>query len=392
MTFVHFLTGSYWPDRGGMEDSVARIARLLMRSGDHACIVYVRDTRPPAEGERREGIERVVYFREAKAELAPPALASVTGYLDERYRLDYLLFRNAVADALAAHPADRHLLVSFYLSSSGFLAQHVAAELGLPHVAHASGSDLSADLHNPHRAAPIELVLRGAAHVVTLSGEQERWLRVGGLRRDRMTTIHNALPEDFPADRWRFAPDARVRLVSDTGYQFNKGTHVLFAAYRRLVRRGVDAMLTVVGKTEAAGRAYWERERARLADELGDRVRLLEWMDAPMLHELRLRSHLYCSATLGEGCSLARLAALAAGMPIVSTRCGELPDLAEDMAHVRLAPPGAVDRFATALEEAARELPRVAEKIDDAALDRLRRHLAPARELAQWETVLRNLG
>jgi glycosyltransferase involved in cell wall biosynthesis len=391
VTFVHFLTATYWPDRGGMETWVAGLARLLTRPGDRACVVYVRDSRPPDAGERSPGDARVVYFRRAKAELAPPALASVTAYPDERYRLDYLLFRNAVAEAVAAHPGDRHVLVSIYLSSSGFLAQHVAAELGLPHVACAAGSDLSADLHNPHRAAPIELVLRGAAHVVAQSGEQERWMRAGGLRRDGVTVIHNALPDDFPPDRWRLPEAKPLRLVCDTGYQFNKGTHVLFAAFRRLLGGGVDATLTVVGRTEAGNRAFWERERARLGAELGDRVRLLDWIEPSALQELRMGSHLYCSATLGEGCSLARLAALATGMPLVSTRCGELPDLAADLAHVRLAPPGSIDGLAAALDETARGLSRLAETIDGAALDRLRRHLTPARELAQWETVLRGV-
>jgi glycosyltransferase involved in cell wall biosynthesis len=392
VTFLHILTGVYWPDRGGLEESIARIARLITRSGGRSCIIYVRDTQPPADDTKGPGAGTVVYLRKAKTDLAPPALASVTGYPDERYRLDYLLFRNGVAETVAAYPSDRHIVVSFYLTSSGFLAQHVASELALPHIACSGGGDLSADLHNPHRMHPVEFVLRRATHVVTLSREQEYWLRVHGLRSERVTTIHNALPEDFPTAQWRFKPDADVHVVSDSGYRFLKGLHLLFAAYRSAVRGGVRATLTVMGLTESGARGYWERERARLSDEFGDRVRFLDWVDKPKVYDLLLASHLYCSATLGEGCSLARLAALALGMPIVSTACGELPELAAAMGHVRLVPPGSVDHLSAALEETARALPSLALKIDQRVLETLRKHLSPSRELAQWEGLLREVG
>jgi glycosyltransferase involved in cell wall biosynthesis len=389
VTFVHILTSSYWPHRGGMEESVGRIAALLTRPGDRTCIIYVRDTKPAPEGAEAPDGGKVVYLWQEKAGLAPPALASVTGYPSERHRMDYLLFRNRVSDTMTAHPAHRHVLLSVYLSDSGFLAQHVASELAIPHIARASGSDLSADLHNPYKMHAVELVVRRATHVVTVSREQEGWLRATGLRANRITTIHNSLPDDFPAERWQFRSDADIHLVSDGGYQFNKGTHLLFAAYRHAVRRGVSAVLTVAGETEQGGRAYWERERARLTEEFGGRVRLLDWIDQRKVYDLLLGSHLYCSATLGEGCSLARLAALALGMPIISTRCGELPDLAAGMAHVRLVPPGSTDRFAGAVEQAARELPALASRIDGGAIDTVRKHLLPSRELSQWESVLR---
>ncbi|HXJ78356.1 MAG TPA: glycosyltransferase family 4 protein [Candidatus Methylomirabilis sp.] len=388
MTFVHMLTDSYWPDRGGMEESVARIAHLLTRSGDRTCTIYVRDTRPPAEGATDPGGGTVVYLWNAKAALAPPVLASVTTYPEERYRLDYLLFKNAVAEAVARHASSRHVIVSFYLTTAGFLAQHVAAELGIPHVARATGSDLSADLHNPHRMAPVEFVLRRASHVVTLSREQARWLEFAGVGAERVTMIHNSLPDDSPAERWRFRPEGDVHIVSDSGYRFQKGTHLLFAAFRGAVRDGVRATLTVVGPAESRARAYRERERASLSEELGDRVRLLDWMDKPKVHDLLLVSHLYCAPTLGEGCSLARLAALALGMPIVSTACGELPDLAADMDHVRLVPPGSIVRLAAVLEQTVRDLPRMASQIDGHRLNALSEHLSPSRELAQWDALL----
>jgi glycosyltransferase involved in cell wall biosynthesis len=388
VTFVHILTGTYWPDRGGMEESVARIAHLLTRSGDRTCIIYVRDTRSPVEEATAPDGGTVVYLRNAKASLAPPALASVTAYPEERYRLDYLLFRNAVAESVAMHPSSQHVIVSFYLSTSGFLAQHVASELGLPHIARASGTDLSADLHNPHRMPPVEFVLRRASHVVTLSHEQTRWLQLNGLRTERVTMIHNSLPNGSPTDRWRFRRDGDVHIVNDSGYQFVKGTHLLFAAFRRAVQGGVRATLTVVGPTESRARAYWERERARLSTEFGDRVRLLDWIDKPRVYDLLLSSHLYCAPTLAEGCSLARLGALTLGMPVISTACGELLDLAADMDHVRLVPPGSTARLAAVLEQTARDLPLLASQIDGHAVQALREHVSPSRELAQWEALL----
>jgi len=389
VTFVHILTPTYWPDRGGMEESVARIAQLLARSGHRICTTYVRDTSPPTDAPTPAVDGSVVYLRRAKAPLASPALASVTAYPEERYRLDYLLFRAAVAEAIAKHPSSRHLIVSFYLTTSGFLAQHVASDLGIPHIASASGNDLSADFHNPYRMPPIEFVLRRADHVVTLSGEQERWVKQSNLRTGRVTTIHNSLPDGVLTGRWRFNRDRDVHIVNDSGYHFRKGTHLLFAAFRCAVGGGARATLTVAGSTESQTRAYWERARAALSAEFGERVRLLDWIDKSKIHDLLLSSHLYCAPTFGEGCSLARLAALALGMPVISTACGELLDVAAHMDHVRLVPPGSTDRLAAALEETVRELPQVASRIDGDAVQALRQHLSPAREFAQWDAVLR---
>src|SRR5438874_333130 len=121
---------------------------------------------------------------------------------------------------------------------------------------------------------------------------------------------------------------------------------------------------------------------------LGDRIRLHGHIDPESVRTHLLSSDVYCSATLGEGCSLARSAAMVTGIPIVSTNCGELADLASDVPHVRLSQPADSSGFLEALRDMCVGVLTGRVTIDTSAVDRWCHYFRPEREQEEWRACI----
>src|SRR5262249_30997163 len=141
-------------------------------------------------------------------------------------RLQVLLLRREIHRELINRPADHHLLLSFYLSTAGFVAQHVASEFGLAHVACARGSDVGRDIFTQDGVGAVEFVLRRASCVVTMNLEHRRFIRDIIGRREDVYTIYNAIPPHV-RPVWTRNTSGTVRLVSLGGYSVKKGTNIL---------------------------------------------------------------------------------------------------------------------------------------------------------------------
>jgi glycosyltransferase involved in cell wall biosynthesis len=125
-----------------------------------------------------------------------------------------------------------------------------------------------------------------------------------------------------------------------------KGHGNLLEAAARLVARGIPFELWLAG--EGPERAAIER---RIGERgLGDRVRLLGTVPhAELLGMYRDgRADCVVLSSLYEGLSVARVEAMAYGVPVIAPGVGGLPELLEDGAGV-LVPPGDADALAEAL-------------------------------------------
>lgn len=96
----------------------------------------------------------------------------------------------------------------------------------------------------------------------------------------------------------------------------------------------------------------------------------------------------YVSATLGEGSSSARISALCMGLPIVSTNCGELADVAQAANHVWLADPGDLDHFHEMLLQACEDLMAARVMVDPTLVSEWRTSFASDREWAAWAQLM----
>jgi glycosyltransferase involved in cell wall biosynthesis len=396
MIVCHIVTRRFSPQTGGLEASAFRIARTLARCANVSVVVHVLAEDYPLTANTYHGMD-LSLIGVARKELEEP-LAYGRGTLGdivkqyeiqiERARLDYLLLRNAVEERMLARPHARHAIISFLMSHAGIIAQRVADSAGIPHILGVRGSDFSLHLHDNIQLSGITMALKNCRRIVTTNREQERLLDAFYGVGDKTATIHNSLEPEQLETAWRASSGEAPLLVSDSGYSFKKGTHLLMRGFEHVRAQGVRARLIIAGTTEASTKAYWQGRKQEMAERYGGDVEFRDHQSLADVARLLESGHMYCSATLGEGCSLARAAALVAGIPIVSTRCGELPDLAADASHVAIARPGDADGYARSLAEMCARVAGGDIRVDEALIARWKRYFHPVREAREWRAVV----
>ena len=158
-----------------------------------------------------------------------------------------------------------------------------------------------------------------------------------------------------------------------------KGIPELLDAFAGL-RPGVpDALLVCAGEgdIEAA-----ERQARRLG--LGDAVRFPGWIDGEEKRAWLARAALFVLPSHAEGLPMSLLEAMAAGLPVVASAVGGIPDVVHDGVNGYLVAPG--DRVAL-LRAMGRVLgdPQLGAALGAAGRAAMRARCAPARVLADLE-------
>jgi glycosyltransferase involved in cell wall biosynthesis len=389
MLVLHFVTTMFPPFPGGLEQWTLRLARSLKAAGCHV-IVHVRAGGTEFDFAAAAGDLEICRLAEQWSPWIEPLIDS--GWTEqqlrpERWRLEFLSLRNLIRQAIQRFPDCRHVIISNFITLVGFLATNVADDLGLPHIACVVGTDFSRGFRDPLERSIITEVVRSAARIVTMNGEQERALRKRyGV--NEVQTIHMSVDGQVFDLRWFPRECPSVALICDGGYSYKKGTQVLIAAFAKLREEGVPVTLALCGTTERGQETYWHKQRQRLWERFPDAVFLHDHLELPQVWQLMLQTNLYCSATLGEGCSLARAAALCVGMPIVTTATAEILDLAADAPHIRLAPPGDAEGFRQALRQAIQDIRDRRLTVDAGRLPEWREHFSANRERHEWLQLL----
>ncbi|HVS64175.1 MAG TPA: glycosyltransferase [Thermoanaerobaculia bacterium] len=174
-----------------------------------------------------------------------------------------------------------------------------------------------------------------------------------GFREDQMVTIPNPAPRTLEAD----VPPERVAELRDT-HGLPEHVPVIGTLTRLFEAKGleylIDAMPTILESCPQARvlilgdgplRADLERRARQL--ELTDRIRFLGFQQDVAAH-LRLFT-VMVMPSLEEGMPLAALESVAAGVPVVATRVGGLPDVVLEGETGMLVEPGDADGLAKVL-------------------------------------------
>jgi glycosyltransferase involved in cell wall biosynthesis len=387
---LHMITSSVDPARGGMERSVLRLANLFLAADKVSkVVIYSRDDLE-IRANNGELSPRVVLLRPDRNRLMEPLGGLDRTLVDpgEKYRIEGLLLKWHVAKAMSEDPAARHVLISFFISTSGFVAQHVANKLHIPHIASMRGTDFSRDFHSPYGFPAVAFVVQSADMIVTTNLEQHEAL--SHLHHSRsLSLIYNAICDGLP--EWRPHPTARIRLISDSGYSFKKGSHVLLSSVWNLANRGLSVHLDLFGRTETREQAYWCALRSSYMSRAPQIFSFDDHIAPGDIPKRLVASDLYCSASLGEGCSDSISTALGIGMPVVATRTGALSELAKDASHIHLCATGAEDDFVMTLEKAITVTRVHTALVDTHWLRALRGRLSLEAESRSWLDVLENL-
>jgi predicted glycosyltransferase/glycosyltransferase involved in cell wall biosynthesis len=389
-TFFHILISSIDPEHGGMEESAARIAGHFLAMGRTKVAVY---TRAAHACERPSSLVAEVDFIPLYPQMQE-VFSALSGDAADTQAETYRLAKNYFVQQVGARIQDfsdlRHVIVSFYISSTGFIAQHAASELGIPHIASVRGTDFNKDFFNPYRFSGVEFVAKNANSIVTTSENQRSVLRRFIPEISRIKTIYNSIDYPLP-DRAPRTTCGTLELISDCGFSYKKCTQVLFDAFERTCNSDSRIRLTIVGSIANEERAFWDKTISSFGQRLKGRLRVLGHIPKSEVIELLRRSDIYVSASLGEGCSNGQLAALAMGMPIVSTRTGALPEIAANAPHVMFCEPGDALSLSNALSLMIAGTRSGNLVIDNLRVASWRELVNPERERYQWEQVVANI-
>jgi glycosyltransferase involved in cell wall biosynthesis len=147
-------------------------------------------------------------------------------------------------------------------------------------------------------------------------------------------------------------PDTIV-VITVANLRHEKAYDVLLDAAAQAIGNRSDLLFLSVGQGPLA--AEMEERRIRLG--LGDRFRFLGFRRD--VHDLLAAADVFCLASRNEGLPVALMEAYAAGLPVVATRVGGLPEVVEDgRSGLLVAPedPGALAEaiLAVAADEARR--------------------------------------
>jgi len=164
-------------------------------------------------------------------------------------------------------------------------------------------------------------------------------------------------------------------------FQESKGIFDLIEAAALVARQRPGIVLELGGDREVDEVRDLAAKRG-----LAENVRLLGWVRGAEKLDTFRRAHLFVLPSYREGLPVAMLEAMAAGLPIITTPVGGIPQVIEDGVHGMLVEPGDIEGMSTAIlrlldDEEARS--RVADANAEAAM---RNHdaTALARKLSLW--------
>jgi len=399
MIHIHIVANKISPAKGGLEQSIFRIANFLSSINDFKVYLYIRNQPSSAPITTNEQNIYVYDIYKVRQNFFEPygefnnSVLNTKSKETESNRLDFLILRNVIKKFIdTSDDNDHHLIMSFYISNAGFLCQHVVDDLNIPHIACVRGTDFSRDLYGTNKLHAIEWVLKKATRVVTTNRDHLEQIKKIFKRDKKVSIIYNSV-NSLPS--WTYNAKKNIKLISDGGLSFKKGTHILLKSFETLIKNGYLIDITIIGEIEEINQRYWEKILNNYYLNYKNRFNFYNYLEINKLTELILKSDLYCLPTLGEGCSNSRVRALCMGIPVVSTMTGELKDVLHlfgDNSFIRACQPGDEMEFSNILEEMVN---RISDNIliqqNKNYVSSIKRLFSSDQEKNEWERIIRDL-
>jgi len=249
-----------------------------------------------------------------------------------------------LATACALHRCD---LIHVNLGSHGscyrkLLLLAAPRRLGTPYLLHLHGSAFEGFWSgaSPRMQRRIDRLFQDAAQVVVL-GEGGRALLARRLPGMGAVVLPNAAPP-LARDPERASTPVQILFLGELGPR--KGAAVLIEALGRLNAQAPwRAVLAGDGDVQAL------RRRAAALDLL-NRVEVLGWAEPPTVEVLLARSHILALPSFEETLPMAVIEAFGAGLAVVATPVGAVPEIVIDGQTGLLVPPGEAAALACALQ------------------------------------------
>ncbi len=264
------------------------------------------------------------------------AAAKLRAFVSALLRFTGLLLGGRVA-AVHAHSASN----ASFRRKSVFLA--LARRAGKPYIFHLHGGAFDRYYAGASRLerAWIERTVRGAEVVFVLSENWAAWLRQTIGHPDVRVLPNPVLPVALPAD----VPREPHTLLFLGRLEEAKGVFVLIQALARLGGVRPQLRAIIAGEGDLAG----VRAAAAAAGVAG-RVELPGWVAGEAKARLLARAGVFVLPSRFEGVPMALLEAQAAGLPVVATRVGGIPQVVVEGYSGMLAEPDDVASLVAALK------------------------------------------
>lgn len=276
-------------------------------------------------------------------------------------------------------------LVHTHTSKAGILGRLAARLAGVPHIVHTPHGHYFVGGYAGRALTHLFVRLeRWAARftdrIVGLTEQEIRDHVARGIGRpEQFVVIPSgiALPEfgataDAPALRAALGLPASATVVGAVGrLEPIKGHRYLLEAVGRLAPRCPDLHVALVGDGELLAELRHDAERAGLAS----RAHFLGWREdvATLLHAFDL----FALPSLNEGQGRALVEAMAAGLPIVASAAGGIPEVLAGGAAGLLVPPADAGALARAIETLLAD-PALRARLGAAARERAGRYTVEA--------------
>ena len=216
----------------------------------------------------------------------------------------------------------------------------------IPVILHLHGSEFQIFYEDESGTAAkrfISYVFDSASHVVVLSDTWKDW--VSSISKNpRIIPIYN--PASLPPVATPFSARDEHTLLFLGRLGKRKGTYDLLHAIAKISGEFPNLKLLLGGDGEID---LVKGEVSRLGIE--NHVTLLGWVSGEQKEQLLKAASIYVLPSYNEGLPMSILEAMAAGLPIVSTPIGGIPEAITDGFEGRLVEPGDVDGLAAALRE-----------------------------------------
>lgn len=256
-----------------------------------------------------------------------------------------------------------------------------------PVIFHIHGSQF--DSYYEHSSSPltrwlIKAVLDRSRFVAVLSDSWQRWV-ITVTRNRNVTKIPNPIVVAEAMTERTSAQSARTMLFLGRLGQ-RKGIYDLLDAVKRLTARHPQLVLLCAGDGETV-------EVKRRAQQLGiaSHVRVLGWVSGNEKEQLFAQSSICVLPSYGEGLPVALLEAMAAGLPIVASDVGGIPEAVADGVEGLLIKAGDVAALDAALDRLLADA-QLRERMGGAARSKVLKSFAAERVFGQLGEMYQTLG
>jgi glycosyltransferase involved in cell wall biosynthesis len=372
-------------DAGGVSTSLSRIARGLSTHYNAQVDILMLNSNQHAEFNPR-GRNGIIKLDQRLDNVTVYKLTSWTGGSSpEQYWVDV---HYALLDL--ARERRYNLMQAFYASITGFPTVYAAHELNIPSIVSIRGNDIISDVFKSERFPYLKWALENATQFTAVSKESLQKARILSACPDKGRAILNSIrPEDYSEGTQEF--DVPHPIIGSLAvFKNKKGIEALLCAFSMLLQHYPTAHLLLVGFVipgeqhgfETLVTKYNLNERMTMTGRIPrhDALRYIRSMD------------IFAFTSLHDGCPNTVLEAMLAGVPIIATRAGAVPQLIENGKHGLLVDPGSATELCEAMIKML-DTNTGRQQYGKLAQERVLTEFAPQKELeSYWKVYLESLS